>query len=362
MNGPGAEAADVRLSRVTKRFGSLTAVDDVSLEVRPGEFLSLLGPSGCGKTTTLRILAGFLEPTSGEVAIGGRSMLGVPPYRRPVNMVFQHYALFPHLTVADNIAYGPRRRGLPKPEIDRAVADSLELVSLAGLGDRYPRQLSGGQQQRVALARALVNRPRVLLLDEPLGALDLKLRRQMQIELKRLQEYLKTTFIYVTHDQEEALVLSDRIAVMNAGRVEQMDDARAVYERPATPFVADFIGQTNLLSCTVEGLQGGCLLVRRGAVRLLAAGGEPSPVAGTAVQLSLRPERIGLALTRPAMDNAFLARVTRRVYLGALTNFHVSAGPDLSLVLTTSDQRLSENVDRDSEVWVGWNAGDERLV
>jgi spermidine/putrescine transport system ATP-binding protein len=362
MNGPGAEAADVQLRHVTKRFGSVTAVDDVSLEVRPGEFLSLLGPSGCGKTTTLRILAGFLAPTSGEVAIGGRSMLGVPPYRRPVNMVFQHYALFPHLTVADNIAYGPRRRGVPKPEIDRAVAESLELVSMAGLGDRQPRQLSGGQQQRVALARALVNRPRVLLLDEPLGALDLKLRRQMQIELKHLQEYLKTTFIYVTHDQEEALVLSDRIAVMSAGRVEQMDDARAVYERPATPFVADFIGQTNLLSGTVEGVEGGRLLVRRGAVRLLAAGSDPAPVAGTPVQLSLRPERISLGLTRPATDNVFSARVTRRVYLGALTNFHVAAGPDLSLVLTTSDQRLAAQVDRDREVWVGWNAGDERLV
>jgi len=362
VSAAAPDTADVRLAHVTKRFGAVTAVDDVSLEIRPGEFVSLLGPSGCGKTTTLRILAGFLEPTSGEVVIAGRSMLGVPPYRRPVNMVFQHYALFPHMTVADNVAYGPRRRGVPKPETTRAVAETLALVSLEGLGGRYPRELSGGQQQRVALARALVNRPRVLLLDEPLGALDLKLRRQMQIELKRLQEYLRTTFIYVTHDQEEALVLSDRIAVMNAGRVEQMDDARRVYERPATPFVADFIGQTNLLGCTVERVEGTRLVLIMGDVRLLASGADPTAAPGAAVQLSLRPERVALALAPPALDNAFPATVTRRVYLGALTNFHVDAGPGLSLVLTTSDQRLAEAVERDSRVWVGWNVGDERLL
>jgi spermidine/putrescine transport system ATP-binding protein len=361
MTAAGTDPADVRLAGVSKRFGTLTAVDDVSLEIRAGEFLSLLGPSGCGKTTTLRILAGFLEPTAGEVFIGGRRMLGVPPYRRPVNMVFQHYALFPHLTVADNVAYGPRRQGRPKPEIERAVAESLDLVSLAGLGGRYPRQLSGGQQQRVALARALVNRPRVLLLDEPLGALDLKLRRQMQIELKRLQEYLRTTFVYVTHDQEEALVLSDRIAVMNAGRVEQMDEARRVYERPATPFVADFIGQTNLLDCVVERVEGDRLVLRRGPLVLLAAADRVA-AAGAAVKISLRPERVALALDRPALDNAFPVTVSRRVYLGALTHFHVEAEPGLALVLATSDQRLAERVRRDSRVWIGWNAGDERLV
>jgi spermidine/putrescine transport system ATP-binding protein len=358
----GPDPADVRLAHVTKRFGAVTAVDDVSLEIRPGEFVSLLGPSGCGKTTTLRILAGFLDPTAGEVSIGGRSMLGVPPYRRPVNMVFHHYALFPHLSVADNVAYGPRRRGVPRPEIARAVAESLELVSLQGLGARYPRELSGGQQQRVALARAVVNRPRVLLLDEPLGALDLKLRRQMQIELKRVQEYLRTTFVYVTHDQEEALVLSDRIAVMNAGRVEQMDESRRIYERPASPFVADFIGQTNLLGCTVERVDAGRLVLRRGGARLLAVSPDRLAAPGAAVQVSLRPERVVIALDRPGLDNAFPATVTRRVYLGALTNFHVDAGPDLSLVLTTSDQRLAETLERDSRVWVGWNAGEERLV
>jgi spermidine/putrescine transport system ATP-binding protein len=362
VSAAGSDPADVRLTHVTKRFGATTAVDDVSLEIRPGEFVTLLGPSGCGKTTTLRILAGFLEPTSGEVHIAERSMLGVPPYRRPVNMVFQHYALFPHLTVAENIGYGPRRRGMARAEIERAVTESLELVSLGGLGGRSPRELSGGQQQRVALARALVNRPRVLLLDEPLGALDLKLRRQMQIELKRIQEYLRITFVYVTHDQEEALVLSDRIAVMNAGRVEQIGEARGVYERPATPFVAEFMGQTNLLGCTVEGVEAGRLVLGRGQARLLAAAGPGAVVPGRAVQLSLRPERVVIATARPALDNAFPATVTRRVYLGALTNFHVDAGSDLALVLTTSDQRLAETLERDSRVWVGWNAGDERLV
>jgi spermidine/putrescine transport system ATP-binding protein len=362
MTRAGPEPADVRLAHLTKRFGGITAVDDVSLEIRPGEFVSLLGPSGCGKTTTLRILAGFTQPTAGAVAIGGRSMLGVPPYRRPVNMVFQHYALFPHLTVAENVGYGPRRRSLPGAEIERVVAESLELVSLSGLGARYPRELSGGQQQRVALARAIVNRPGVLLLDEPLGALDLKLRRQMQIELKRLQEYLGTTFIYVTHDQEEALVLSDRIAVMNAGRVEQMDEAHRVYERPATPFVADFIGQTNLLDCTVERREGNRLVLRCGSTPLLAAAAGSATAAGATIQLSLRPERVALAPDRPPLDNAFPATVTRRVYLGALTHFHVAIGPDLALVLATSDQRLAERVERDARVWIGWNAGDERLL
>ncbi len=358
----GADAADVRLAHVTKRFGAHTAVEDVSLEVRPGEFVSLLGPSGCGKTTTLRILAGFLEPTAGEVYIGGQSMRGIPAHRRPVNMVFQHYALFPHLTVADNIAYGPRRRGVPRGEIERAVAESLELVSLQGLGHRHPRELSGGQQQRVALARALVNRPRVLLLDEPLGALDLKLRRQMQIELKRLQELLRITSIYVTHDQEEALVLSDRIAVMNAGRIEQTGEARAVYDRPATPFVADFIGQTNLLACTVEGTEGDRLRLRCGSLSLLAARPDPAPTSGSRVQLSLRPERIALHAERPALDNVFRAAVTRRVYLGVLTNFHVTVGGDVALVLTTSDQTLAARVEPASQPWIGWSAGEERLL
>lgn len=352
---------DVRLSHVTKRYGHVAAVHDLSMEVRRGEFVSLLGPSGCGKTTTLRILAGFAKPTSGEVEIAGKSMNATPPYRRPVNMVFQHYALFPHMTVWDNVAYGPRRKGMPRQAIAEAVAEALKLVNLGDVGDRHPHQLSGGQQQRVALARALINRPRVLLLDEPLGALDLKLRRQMQIELKRLQDYLGITFIYVTHDQEEALVLSDRVAVMNAGRIEQMDDARLVYEQPATTFVADFIGQTNLLACTVEGVQGSRLAVRCEGLRFLASGDEATPT-GNEIRISLRPERIGIGTDRLVVGNCFRATVTQRVYLGVLTTFQVLLEQKLSLVVTTSDQQLAQKVNPNAQVWVGWKAGDERIV
>ena len=240
-------SADVELVGVTKRFGEVTAVDGVDLAVRPGEFLSLLGPSGCGKTTTLRLVAGFERPDAGEVRIGGRDVSSLPPYKREVNTVFQSYALFPHLSVGDNVAYGLKQRGVPRAERRRRTLELLELVRLGGYEKRKPRQLSGGQQQRVALARALVMRPRVLLLDEPLGALDLKVRKELQIELKRIQETVGITFVYVTHDQEEALAMSDRVAVMNAGRIEQLGSPEEVYDRPATPFVAGFIGETNFI-------------------------------------------------------------------------------------------------------------------
>src|SRR6266542_3275578 len=246
----------IELIGVNKQFPSPTtsvvAVEDVDLQVGAGEFFSLLGPSGCGKTTTLRMLAGFEEPSSGRILLYGRDMVGVPPYRRDVNMVFQHYALFPHMSVHDNIAFGLRYKKVPRDEIRRRVAEALRLVELEGREQRRPRQLSGGQQQRVALARALVNRPRALLLDEPLGALDLKLRRAMQLELKRIQREVGITFVYVTHDQEEALTMSDRLAVMNAGRIEQLGTPRELYERPATRFVANFLGTSNLFSGRLE--------------------------------------------------------------------------------------------------------------
>jgi spermidine/putrescine transport system ATP-binding protein len=237
----------VELREVSKRFGEVEAVHQVSLQIREGEFFSLLGPSGCGKTTTLRMIAGFERPDAGEILIRGQRMNEVPPFHRPVNTVFQHYALFPHMTVFENVAFGLEMKRLPREEIRRRVAEALRLVRLTGLENRYPRQLSGGQQQRVALARALVNRPAVLLLDEPLGALDLKLRKEMQLELKNLQHQVGITFIYVTHDQEEAMTMSDRIAVMNQGRVLQVGTPVEIYERPATRFVADFIGETNFL-------------------------------------------------------------------------------------------------------------------
>ena len=240
-------APDVELRRVTKRYGSVAAVDAIDLEVLPGEFLSLLGPSGCGKTTTLRLIAGFERPDEGEVRIGGSDVSRVPPYRRDVNTVFQSYALFPHLSVLDNVAYGLKQRRLGRAERRARATEMLELVRLSGLEGRKPRQLSGGQQQRVALARALVMSPRVLLLDEPLGALDLKVRKELQIELKRIQEEIGITFVYVTHDQEEALAMSDRVVVMNAGHIEQIGVPREIYDAPATEWIASFIGDTNFI-------------------------------------------------------------------------------------------------------------------
>jgi ABC-type Fe3+/spermidine/putrescine transport system ATPase subunit len=244
---PAVQSPDVELVGVTKRFGDVAAVDSVDLEVHPGEFLSLLGPSGCGKTTTLRLVAGFERPDEGEVRIGGRDVSRLPSYKRNVNTVFQSYALFPHLNVRDNVAYGLKQRGLGRKERRARAAEMLELVQLTGYESRKPRQLSGGQQQRVALARALVMQPQVLLLDEPLGALDLKVRKELQIELKRIQEGVGITFVYVTHDQEEALAMSDRVAVMNAGRIEQLAEPGEIYDDPATEFVARFIGDTNFL-------------------------------------------------------------------------------------------------------------------
>jgi spermidine/putrescine transport system ATP-binding protein len=245
--------ADVRLENVTKRFDDVTAVDDLSLEIEHGSFFALLGPSGCGKTTTLRMIGGFEEPTEGTIYLGDEPVTGKPPYKRDVNTVFQSYALFPHLTIFENVAFGLRRRRLRGSDVRGRVESILELVGLAGLGKRKPRQLSGGQQQRVALARALVNKPRVLLLDEPLGALDLKLRKQMQLELKAIQHDVGITFVHVTHDQEEAMTMADRIAIMNAGRIEQLGAPTDLYERPDTAFVASFLGISNLLPGTVTG-------------------------------------------------------------------------------------------------------------
>jgi spermidine/putrescine transport system ATP-binding protein len=270
---------DVELRSITKRFGSVAAVDAIDLDVHPGEFLSLLGPSGCGKTTTLRLIAGFERPDEGEVRIGGRDVSRVPPYRRDVNTVFQSYALFPHLTVLDNVAYGLKQRGLRRAERSGRATEMLELVRLTGLGNRKPRQLSGGQQQRVALARALVMHPRVLLLDEPLGALDLKVRKELQIELKRIQEEIGITFVYVTHDQEEALAMSDRVVVMNAGRIEQIGVPREIYDTPATEWIATFIGDTNFIR-----RNGHAVAVRPERLRVVEGGtGLPGTVVTTMV-------------------------------------------------------------------------------
>jgi len=291
--GTEEPAPEIRLVDLAKQYGEVRAVDSVCLDIRSGEFFSLLGPSGCGKTTTLRMIGGFEEPTSGRIELRGRDVSHDPPERRPVNMVFQNYALFPHLNVFDNVAFGLRRHKVPRDDVRRRTSEALELVRLTGFDRRRPTQLSGGQQQRVALARALVNRPTVLLLDEPLGALDLKLRRQLQIELKRIQQEVGITFVYVTHDQEEALTLSDRIAVMRSGRVEQLGTPEELYDRPLTRFVADFIGTTNLLAGVVDSVEAEGAQVRLSSGELCRVE-RGMLVVGQAVELAVRPQAIEL--------------------------------------------------------------------
>ena len=286
--------SDVRLTGVRKTFKDTVAVDDLTLTIEAGEFFSLLGPSGCGKTTTLRIVGGFEDPTSGAVYLGGEEVSNLPPYKRDVNTVFQSYALFPHLTVGENVAYGLKRRKVTKAEIGPRVGRMLKLVDLEGLADRRPNQLSGGQQQRVALARALVNEPQVLLLDEPLGALDLKLRKQMQLELKRIQSEVGITFLYVTHDQEEAMTMSDRIAVMNAGRLEQVGAPQAVYEVPATEFVASFLGASNLLDGEVESTNGSLAKIRLHSGVAIDVPVERLSSRAGRVRAGVRPEKISI--------------------------------------------------------------------
>ena len=345
--------AEIRLIDLEKRFGDVRAVDAVSLDVRPGEFFSLLGPSGCGKTTTLRMIGGFEMPSGGRILLRDRDITHDPPDKRPLNMVFQHYALFPHLDVAGNIGFGLRRRKVERAEIERRVGEVLELVHLEGFGRRRPNQLSGGQQQRVALARALVNRPNVLLLDEPLGALDLKLRKQMQVELKRIQQEVGITFIYVTHDQEEAMTMSNRFAVMRQGRVEQLGTPEELYERPTTRFVADFIGSTNLLRGVVEA---------DGAVRL-SSGERTTRVAhdglpaGSAIEVSVRPEAVSL-VDADAPD-ALRGQVDMAAYLGTTMSYQVRTTGGLVLSVLTSKAGPRRAVG--SEVAVTWSPS-EALV
>jgi len=317
----------IALEGVTKRFGKAeAAVRDVSLEIGEGEFFSLLGPSGCGKTTTLRMIAGFEVPDEGRIVLQGTDVTTVFSNKRPVNMVFQQYALFPHMSIYDNVAFGLKVKGVPRKEHRGRILEILRVVELEGLENRRPRQLSGGQQQRVALARALVNQPAALLLDEPLGALDVKLRKQMQLELKKIQTELGTTFVYVTHDQDEALSMSDRIAVMNHGRVEQIAGPREIYEHPTTAFVADFIGSLNALDFTVDELVGGYAVMRVGEADrvVLPVGGETNT--GDSFRVAVRPERVQIG--RPGDSGAdggtrLEGTVVQVVYLGMYTQFHV---------------------------------------
>jgi spermidine/putrescine transport system ATP-binding protein len=313
------DSYEVELANVSKRFGDVAAVNAVTLGIRRGEFLTLLGPSGCGKTTLLRMIAGFETPDAGRVILGGRDVTDVPPFRRDVTTVFQQYALFPHLNVFNNVAFGLARRRVAREEIARRVGEALDMVRLAKLDARKPDELSGGQQQRVALARALVLEPRVLLLDEPLAALDLKLRKQMQLELKSLQRRLGISFVYVTHDQEEALTMSDRIVVMNTGHIEQMGGAEEIYERPATEFVAGFIGVSNILEGAVIDVRDGIATIKLDAATVTAQSHDV--VSGERVRLMIRPEKIRLSPIES--DTTLRGRIEAAIYLGESTQWRV---------------------------------------
>ncbi len=339
---------EVGLYGVTKRFGDMVAVDDVTIEVGRGEFFSMLGPSGCGKTTSLRMIAGFEEPDSGRVELTGRDIVGVAPYKRNVNTVFQSYALFPHLTVAENVAFGLRRKKVSKGDIRDRVKRYLDLVQLPGYDERRPSQLSGGQQQRVALARALVNEPAVLLLDEPLGALDLKLRKQMQLELMRIQREVGVTFVYVTHDQEEALVMSDRLAVMSQGRIEQIGYPEDIYERPATRFVAGFIGTSNIIEAVVTGRVGDLLQVEAApGDRLLVGAPEGRAISpGDVLAFTVRPEKLRIvAENEPVADRlcTIAGTVVDVVYQGVSTQLVIRTDAGTTLVVfRQNSERVSD--------------------
>jgi len=356
---PPDSPPEIRLSNLTKHYREIRAVDGVSLEIGTGEFFSLLGPSGCGKTTTLRMIGGFDLPTGGTIELRGRDVTRQPPDKRPVNMVFQSYALFPHLDVAGNIGFGLKRRGVDGAEIRRRTDDILEKVRLAGYGKRRTHELSGGQQQRVALARALVNEPQVLLLDEPLGALDLKLRKRLQLELKRIQMDVGITFVYVTHDQEEALTMSDRIAVMHRGRIEQVGAPEDLYDRPATAFVAGFIGTTNLLTGTIEQVGPGFAVTRfptGDTCRVAAAGRRP----GDTVQVSIRPEAISMTAGAPEGAGGLAGIVSQVAYLGASVQYQVRTAGDLGL--TVLAPKASDRYDVGDAVHLDWRTADALIL
>jgi putative spermidine/putrescine transport system ATP-binding protein len=338
--------ARLDIDRLVKRYGDFHAVKDVSLSVADGEFLVLLGPSGCGKTTTLRMVAGFIEPTAGGVKLGGTDVTLLPPWKRNTGMVFQSYALFPHLTVAQNVAFGLEMRKIAKAETDKRVEEALALVRLGGLGARLPRQLSGGQQQRVALARALAIRPDVLLLDEPLSNLDAKLRQEVRVEIRELQRQLGLTTVMVTHDQEEALTMADRLVVMNEGSVQQVGTQRDLYERPATRFVAGFVGRTTFLAGTVENGR----FRTDGGLSLAIAGGAPGKAS-----LSLRPERLEIGPQPLGLDNDHSGTVEFVSYLGAQIDIHVRLSPADRLVVQIAN-RGTAAPEVGQQVHVGWSA------
>jgi len=356
----------IELRNVRKSFADFHAVKGISLQIQQGEFFSLLGPSGCGKTTTLRMIAGFEQPTSGEIRLLGKEVSNQPPNRRNVNMVFQNYALFPHMTVFENVAFGLQTKKVPADEIKTRATEVLNAVRLPGMEARKPAQLSGGQQQRVALARALVNRPAVLLLDEPLGALDQKLRKEMQLELKRLQREVGITFIYVTHDQEEALTMSDRICVMHAGEVLQVDEPRALYEHPTSRFAADFIGTTNFLKGSLVSSEGKMATVNvegLGPIRVEVALSLP---AGQSVTLAVRPERLKLAAKAPENeDNQAVGKLSEIVFVGNDTHYFVALSNGVQIMVREQNQGEfpgAPSLEIGQRVYVFWSATSTSLL
>ena len=362
---PKSSGAAVVLEKVHKSFGPVTAVDAVSFAIEPGEFITLLGPSGSGKTTTLMMIAGFDHPTEGEIYVDGTPIVGIPPYRRGIGMVFQNYALFPHLTVAENVGFALKQRGVGKPEIVDRVGETLDIVRLRGYEARYPRQLSGGQQQRVALARAIIFHPRVLLMDEPLSALDKQLREELQLEMKRLHQQLGITFIHVTHDQREALIMSDRIAVMNQGRIEQAGSPSELYDRPATRFVAGFIGESNFLEGEVAGLQGRDVAARVAGATVVAISRQPQAV-GARVVLAIRPEKIGFRdLSAPAPQarlNTIEAVVREVTFVGEMHRYVLELAPGVTLVAKQQHRFQMKARAPGERVVVEWHVEDSLVV
>jgi spermidine/putrescine transport system ATP-binding protein len=356
---------DIEIVNVTKQFGETKAVDNLNLKIERGKFYSFLGPSGCGKTTTLRMIAGFEQPTQGEIRIGGDNVEGLPPYKRNVNTVFQSYALFPHMTVLDNVAYGMKQNKTPPEEIKKRALEALAMVRLTGREKSFPKQMSGGQQQRVALARALVNRPQVLLLDEPLGALDLKLRKAMQLELKTLQTQVGITFIYVTHDQEEALTMSDYIAVMSAGRVLQLGRPNEIYENPASKFVADFIGESNFIQGFVRSTDRDTMTVASEKI-VVTVPNTPGIANGQQVIVAIRPERI--LVSKQSLDgevNLFPARVETLVYSGSTTAYQIRVNEDLLLTVreaNVGNDKVVSDLRQGENVWVHWEPASARVL
>ncbi|MCM8711310.1 ABC transporter ATP-binding protein [Clostridium sp. SYSU_GA19001] len=356
----------VTLINVIKKFSDHTAVDNISFEANQGEFLTLLGPSGCGKTTTLRMIAGFEEPTSGNILLNGEDVSHNHPYERDVNTVFQNYALFPHMNIFENIAFGLKIKKLSKDDIKKKVKDALRLVRLEGYEYRMPNEISGGQKQRVAIARAIVNNPKVLLLDEPLGALDLKLRKEMQIELKHLQQKLGITFIYVTHDQEEALILSDRIAVMNKGKIEQIGVPNEIYERPKTKFVASFIGETNLFEATVDHIsadQATLILETNNKIFVKDPSLKTESLSrGSKISIAIRPEKMKLSYSTVNDKNILTGKIKERIYVGSVNKTIVTLFNGKEVIINeTMDTSLALN-NKNSDVYVSWKYEDGVVI